>query len=637
MEKTLSILSVLDKSCCNDVIFIIFDQKYKIIYISPIAVRQQLALSADALVGKELSNLLDPLDASTFTSKLSFDTFEPQQIDYLELRCADGTNMAYSAYFQKFRYEATQKELMLAIFKNKLQSSSMPEQKNTLIVSAINHSEEAIAIVNDNAYIVFANNAFLRWHGLTETELKVLRFYEIDSSINNADKWEIHKSNLQKDLHKTFEMSFVTAAGTSIDVEQRWRYHIEGNEGLYVCYMIPIKERKETEKKIHKTLERQHILSQIAFILNTHENFEYKVNEALRLLGNFMQVDRILIFQNILSNKATSCTFEWHSDDFIARRFELQAIPYSLLPELYHELNNNQHVVYEGISNIPTELVPYFRPYDIHALMAIPFKFDTHSSAGFMCIVDHKQRHNWKESDKRFIRTFTDILTSTFRQKQNIDLLLKSERRFRELAELLPEMVCEAAINGKIIFANKHTQVQFGFTENDLSKGIIFFNLFHPNDRQRVLDNFEKLLSGEHINNEEYTIINREKQEIPVLLYMNIIMQDQLPIGLRAVIVDISERKIREKHLENLANKINSAPFAILEVDKSGKVTYINEKAQQMKLLLNEHLPTITRHAQTAFDAKDKLSHTLILNGCAYHCVYNFNPHTANIDLYVIG
>lgn len=627
----------LENGCCNDTIFVIFDRKYKIHFISPGAVQQQLALQANSLKGKEFIHLVDPIDAPLIISGISFDTFEPQQIDYLQLRCADGNSIGYSAYFLKLHDTHEGEELMLALLKNKLQGTHLSENLNTIIVKAINNSEEALAIVDSNAIIWYANHTFLRWYGLTASEIKTLPFYDIDSEINNPQKWEILKANLQENLNKNTEISFVTAAGTSIEVERRWWIHREGSEMLYVCSMLPIKERKETEKKIHKTLERQHILSQIAFILNTHENFEYKINEALRLLGNYLRVDRVVIFQNILNNKAASCTFEWHSEDFLPRRFELQAIPYSLLPELSAQLANNPCVIYEGLANVPTEYIPYFRPYEIHTLMAIQLKLDARTPLGFMCIVDHRQRHSWKENDKRFILTFCEILTSAFRQKQNIDLLVKSERRFRELAELLPEMVCEAAINGKIIFANKHTQVQFGFTENDLGKGIIFFNFFHPNDRQRVLDNFEKLLSGLNINNEEYTIINREKHEIPVLLYMNIIMQDQLPVGLRAVIVDISDRKKHEKHLEKIASTIETSPFAILEVDEEGNFICLNEIAQQIIPQLSEYLTTLSRHTHAVLATKNQLSHQIHINGHDYRCLYNFNQHTHRVNIYLIG
>jgi len=269
--------------------------------------------------------------------------------------------------------------------------------------------------------------------------------------------------------------------------------------------------------------------------------------------------------------------------------------------------------------------------------MAISFRFDEKHPFGFLSIIDHKQKHNWKESDKRFILTFCEILMSTFRQKQNFDLLVKSEKRFRELAELLPEMVCEAAINGKMTFANKYAQVQFGFTENDLAKGLIFFNFFHPDDRQRVIDHFEKLLSNEHINNKEYLIINREKQVIPVLLYMNIIMQDHLPIGFRAVIVDISERKKHEKHLENLASVIESTPFAILEADSSGNITYLNEKAQELNPLPDDQLPVIKRHIQTVFETQNKVSDTIKIHHQEYRCFFNFNPVTHMVNLYIVG
>jgi len=117
---------------------------------------------------------------------------------------------------------------------------------------------------------------------------------------------------------------------------------------------------------------------------------------------------------------------------------------------------------------------------------------------------------------------------------------------------------------------------------------------------------------------------------------MNIIMQDHLPIGFRAVIVDISDRKTREKHMEKLASMIESTPFAILEADGSGNLTYLNKRALQIKPLLIEYQPTIKQHIQAVFETKTKASQVLHLNNQEYHCYYNFNPDTARVNIYII-
>jgi len=150
-------------------------------------------------------------------------------------------------------------------------------------------------------------------------------------------------------------------------------------------------------------------------------------------------------------------------------------------------------------------------------------------------------------------------------------------------------MVCEASINGKITFANKQMQIQFGFNENDLSKGKIFFNLFTQVDKQRLLENFEKMLRSEHIENIEYTIVDREGNEIPVMVYINIIMKEHMPIGLRAVMVDISRRKNYERQLLSLAGITDDSPVAFMRVDRTGNVIYSNKQAETIKQFISDN------------------------------------------------
>ncbi|MCX7985988.1 MAG: PAS domain S-box protein [Bacteroidales bacterium] len=626
----------MDRYITKDLLLVVINKQYEVLYASS-SISRQLGFSEKEIVGKSLLNYIDPIDKTLFSSVLSFDSYDTQRIEYLQMRCSDGSFVAYSAVFQRIMHDNSSEELMLAVLKNKLLCSADQPDITSIVFQAINQSEEAFALISVEGKILYANYTFLKWYGLTESEIKALYFYDIDDEINNPEKWIQLVSHISTTHYSKTDTTFITAAGIKIETERCWQVYPGDTNKSFIIKMSPIKERKENEKKIHKTLERQHILSQIAFILNTHENFEYKINESLRILGNFLHISRIVIFQNILSNKAASCTFEWHLEEFLPQRYELQAIPYSLLPELTNHFSKRECVHYEGLANMPDEILPYFNPKQAQTFMAVPLWLDKNSPFGFICFIDHNDKHNWKESDKRFISTFCEILTSTFRQKLNIDLLVKSERRFRELAELLPEMICEAAINGKVIFANKYTQVQFGFTENDLNKGIIFFNFFHSSCRQRVLDNFERLLSGENIKTEEYVIVNREKVEIPVLLYMNIIMQDQLPVGLRAVIVDITERKVQEKHSERLAAVVETLPVALIESDMDNNFDFINERAAQLKPFFLDKVHEIAQNIRKVFESKNSIEHSLLINSKECKILYMFNDITKKVNLFLYG
>ena len=50
--------------------------------------------------------------------------------------------------------------------------------------------------------------------------------------------------------------------------------------------------------------------------------------------------------------------------------------------------------------------------------------------------------------------------------------LIKSEKRFKELVDLLPEFVFETDLEGNLTFTNQITLKKIGYTRNDLNKGI---------------------------------------------------------------------------------------------------------------------------------------------------------------------
>ncbi len=510
------------------------------------------------------------------------------------------------------------------------------EESLRLFSDIISQTEDAIIITEMNGDIFFANYKTSHLYGLAIDELLHLSIIDIESDLNDQTKWQDHIKLLFEKKLVSCEKSFLKSDGSKINVEERWQYTEVEHKAYVIKFMNLIEERKQNEQKIRKTLERQHILSQISFLINTTEDFEYKINEALRIFGNYLDISRITVFQNMLNGKAVNCMFEWHAANTLSSKKDLQAIPYSLIPSIAEGIVREKYIYFDKITNIPKDIISLFLPYETYTLLITPLKTNS-KSEGFICYIDNIKTHKWQENDIKFINIFTEIITNAFKQKEALESLLSSEKRFKELAELLPEMVCEAAINGKITFANKHTQIQFGFTENDLPKGIIFFNFFAPHDKERVLENFEKILRSEHVENEEYTIINREKISIPVLLYMNVIMRDQMPIGLRAVMVDISERKEQEIYYEKLANMAENSPIPMFRINNNGEILYFNKKATEIKNFVENNFEIYFKELLKNIDKNKSYEEiSLEIDGLQYKLLINSTDTNGEMVIYAL-
>ncbi|MGD2187057.1 MAG: PAS domain S-box protein [Desulfobacterales bacterium] len=144
-------------------------------------------------------------------------------------------------------------------------------------------------------------------------------------------------------------------------------------------------------------------------------------------------------------------------------------------------------------------------------------------------------------------------------RKQSEVALRESEERFRELAELMPETVFEVDLEGNLTFVNRNAFNYFGYTPQDLKKGLKSFDMIIPKDRERARNNVTKILKGEKSGINEYTALRKDGSTFPVMIHSAPIFKAGKPVGLRGFIVDITERKRAEEERRKLEVQFQQA------------------------------------------------------------------------------
>lgn len=180
------------------------------------------------------------------------------------------------------------------------------------------------------------------------------------------------------------------------------------------------------------------------------------------------------------------------------------------------------------------------------------------------------------------IGTFHDISSERRRE----DDLQKSEQKYRELADLLPQIVYEMDTNLRITFANRHAFEAFGITQEDFDKGIYVLDYIPSSQHPTVKENIRKLLQGKPYASPEYTAIRKDGSTFPVLIYAAPILQEGKPVGFRGVIVDITAWKsaatAQKESEERYRSLAEIAQDLIYIIDKNDNVVYINSFGLQM-------------------------------------------------------
>ena len=111
-------------------------------------------------------------------------------------------------------------------------------------------------------------------------------------------------------------------------------------------------------------------------------------------------------------------------------------------------------------------------------------------------------------------------------RKRTEDELRKSETRYRQLVDLLPQTVFEIDSTLTITSINPVALKSFGYTREDLEKGVNVFEVFSEEDHQRLEENIQKILRGETTGALEYTAKRKDGSTFPVITYSVPIMHE---------------------------------------------------------------------------------------------------------------
>jgi PAS domain S-box-containing protein len=124
--------------------------------------------------------------------------------------------------------------------------------------------------------------------------------------------------------------------------------------------------------------------------------------------------------------------------------------------------------------------------------------------------------------------------------------LRQSEERFKQLAELLPAFVYEFDENGRFTFVNRSGLELGGYAQEDVAAGVTVNGVLIPGDLERVANNISKVMEGDRVHGEAYTLLRKDGSTADIETWSSPIVRDDAIVGVRGVGIDVTERKAAE-------------------------------------------------------------------------------------------
>ncbi len=161
------------------------------------------------------------------------------------------------------------------------------------------------------------------------------------------------------------------------------------------------------------------------------------------------------------------------------------------------------------------------------------------------------------------------------------------EKRYRELAECLPQIVFELDKKGRFTFFNRHITTFLGYDEEDFRKGLTAWDASIPEDRERLKREIDLVLKGKSkAQGTETALLRKDGTSFPVTIFATPIVSAEGITGLRGVGVDISHQKKAEIQLreseERYRSIVEHTHDGICVIDEQARFIYGNDELMRM-------------------------------------------------------
>ena len=155
------------------------------------------------------------------------------------------------------------------------------------------------------------------------------------------------------------------------------------------------------------------------------------------------------------------------------------------------------------------------------------------------------------------IETIRDI-SETHQIKHDLDLSQGANRGF---ANILPVGVYEMDLSCQLTFANTKTFIMFGLEPDDFSQSISILDYITSSDRDRAVSDIRSAVQSGSTSGHEYLLQKSDGSTFPALVYGAPIIDPETkqPVGLRGVIIDLTQRKREELMLHESEERLKLA------------------------------------------------------------------------------
>jgi PAS domain S-box-containing protein len=341
----------------------------------------------------------------------------------------------------------------------------------------LNASSDAIQVAGQDGYFVYINQAASDRLGIASDKIHEYKVSDIDPQFKDPKVWQEHLAFLQE--HRGFSAESFNVnqqTGEVIDVEVKVRYLEIDGQGYIIAASRDISERKLNERILVNKTEFQRLIMEVAteFIDVQQNDLQQLINNTLARLGNFMEVDRVYIFDYNHEQQTTSNTFEWVAEGVEPEIDNLQDIPFEYVPVWVETHFKGANIEVENTSMLPDGgFKELLLEQNIKSLIALPMMLDG-VCIGFVGLDSVKDFRRFYEDEKVLLNLLARMLVNVKERIRATTAIYESNEKIRVINEELQHILqAEKTVNllaDSFLTGNNYEDICWDIVENIITQ-----------------------------------------------------------------------------------------------------------------------------------------------------------------------
>jgi PAS domain S-box-containing protein len=325
-----------------------------------------------------------------------------------------------------------------------------------------------------------------------------------------------------------------------------------------------ITEVKQAEESLKRRVKLETLIATIStrFINLRPENINAGIQDALEVIGTFINADHCYLYQVYNDFQVMSQTHEWCAPGIPSQKEQQQNLPIDTTSWWLSQLREFETLHVPNVDELPGEVTQEkecLQSKSVRSLIAIPVS-RAGEFAGFLGFESMKSLKRWADEDIIFFKTFASIISNAMERKYTDEALYASEQRM--------EMAIKGADlglwdwhyhTGDILFNARGAEI-LGFPALEMTQHIaIIRKMFHPEELEIIEDIWDKHLAKKS----PYVNIELRMQTMDgdwkwILLCGKVIERNEAgkPLRITGTHSDISTRKQVEEEKASLERKL---------------------------------------------------------------------------------